>query len=130
VSDGSSSAQEWSPPSGDGIELLPTGHWWDVLRVERALARPVLERLGEHTGAVISDPGARAWYWLVPTGTLAGWPPLPGTRPCTGGTYVGVPPLGRVLGSRVHWRVPPAPGHYLTDVPLLRAALEAVAGRP
>jgi hypothetical protein len=128
VSDGPSSAGEWSPPSGDDIELLPAGLWWDVLRVEEEPARRALERLGEHTGAVLCDPDARVWYWLVRTGALAGWS-LPGTRPCTGGTYVGVPPVGRVLGSRVHWRVPPLPGQYLTDVTLLREALEAALGR-
>ena len=66
-------------------------------------------------------------YWLVGPGSAGHWPALPGVRGRGRGGFVGVPPQGKVSGPGVHWRVPLAPGRYLTDPAVLHAALTAVA---
>jgi hypothetical protein len=122
-----SSALAWSPPSGTDVELLPAGRWWDAVKVSRWLAEPALDRLGDDSGAVIEDGFGRTWYWLVAPGGADGWR-LQQVVPLGETCYLAVPPQHRTGGPGLRWRVPLAPGRYLTGPGLLHQALaDAVA---
>jgi hypothetical protein len=107
--------------------MRPAGHWWDAIRVPRHIGELVLLALGDHSGAVIEDPGGpnALLYWLIEPGAAAGW-----TFPATAGvqvhgptSHVVVPGPQRTAGP--HWRVPPTPSRCLTQPEQLRQALHA-----
>lgn len=117
----------WVPPHHNAVSLLPAGRWWDAVRVRRELADAVLTALGPRSGAVIEDSPGGLLYWLVEPGSATRWPELPGVRVRGRDGFIGVPAQHKVSGSGVSWRVPLAPGRYLTDPAALLAALTEAA---
>ena len=121
-------AEQWKPPTNTGVEAVRAGQWWDAVRMASDLGTPVLELLGDRSGAVIEDTNSRLMYWLVRPGANAGrWPHrqvqvLTETPAML--SYVGVPGTAR-SGPGPCWRVPPD-GAYLTDTVELEAAVVAV----
>ncbi|MFH8367455.1 hypothetical protein [Streptomyces sp. NPDC018031] len=114
----------WEPPNLTDVHVLPAGRWWDAVRAPQYIGARALALLGEETGAVIEDPRGRRLYWLVPPGTATAWS-LQQVAVLAGATYVAVPPRHVRHGGGPHWRVPVSHGRYLTDAPLLHAALRA-----
>ncbi|UGY92629.1 hypothetical protein [Streptomyces gobiensis] len=95
-----------------------------MVRVPRWLGALALPRLGEDSGAVIEDGFGRVWYWLIPPGTADGWE-LRHVVVLGETCHVAVPPQWFTEGPGLRWRVPLAPGRYLTDPELLHKALTA-----
>lgn len=80
---------------------IPIGHLWDVLRVIRgtgASAFQRLQELGEPVGPVLEVPLRDTVEFLVPPGTAADWPPLPGTR-CVERGFIRCPGPDRTRSS-------------------------------
>lgn len=106
-------------------EIQGAGFRWDAVRVPRGVGVRVLIALGPRSGAVIEDPREPAFYWFVRTGTAAVWN-VPDTRPLGLNQHLVVPPLHRVRGPGLHWRVSPGTAPMLTDAQVLHAAVESV----
>ncbi|MEX2974782.1 hypothetical protein [Streptomyces sp. C184] len=111
-------------PTIGGCELQAAGVDWDAVRVPRSVGLRALAILGNRSGAVIEDPREPAVYWFVRVGSTAGWD-VPDTRPLGVTQHLVVPPPPRVEGPGPHWRICPTDGWLLTDVRVLRAAIEA-----
>ena len=120
----------WTPPPAVDVEALPVGRWWDAVRAETPVGARALTVLGDATGAVIQDTYGTL-YWLIAKGTAHNWP-IRQVRVLTAGTqesnYLGVPPITwadppPADQTRAYWRVPLAPGRYLTNAERLREAL-------
>ncbi len=120
-------AGQWTPPNGTEIEALRAGQWWDAVRVRAAVGNRALKLLGEAASAVIADPDRARLYFLIPSGTAAGWnlrdADVLGAGPQA--VFVGVPPTSRTEEPGVHWRVPPQRDRYFTDPVFLYEALRA-----
>ena len=124
----------WTPPNTESVRSLPAGLWWDAVRTPRALGEHALRLLGDATGAVIDDPLDKRLCWLIQPGAAdqwdLGW--LAGVELYGETTFVYVPPADRTSGHGVHWRVPLAPGQYLTEpaylLSVLHMATQAVQG--
>lgn len=112
----------WMRGSGGEVRTLPAGQWWDAIRVPVALGSVALKNLGSETGAVIEDGFGGILYWLVVPGSAACWR-LPRVQVLGRGSHVAVPPLHRVGGPGLYWRVLPAHGRDTTVAPRLHAAL-------
>ncbi|RSS36736.1 hypothetical protein [Streptomyces sp. WAC08241] len=105
---------------GAATAAQPAGRAWDAVRVPRSIGLLALATLGARSGAVIEDD--RALYWLVPTGSAAGWD-ITNTTVLGVGVKVLVPPARRTAGPGPFWRICPG-DTWLTDVTALRAAVE------
>ncbi|UGY91343.1 hypothetical protein [Streptomyces gobiensis] len=116
--------EPWKPPTGQDVEMRPAGRSWDAVKVPAYLGVVALEQLGEDNGAVIEDGFGAVYYWLVAPGAADDWA-LQRVEVCGQSTYVAVPPQRFVDGPGLRWRVPLAPGRYLTDPELLHKALAA-----
>ncbi|MET7900467.1 hypothetical protein [Streptomyces sp. NPDC005336] len=116
--------QPWTPPR-DYVELVEAGAPWDAVRAPAPIGERALALLGSATGAVIADYAQM--YWLVRPGSTRGWRRIRQVQLLGADhaeiTYVGVPPITRTQGPRLHWRVPMGPDRYLTDEDRLREAL-------
>jgi hypothetical protein len=115
----------WTPHSVGQPQAVPAGRYWDAVRAPQQLAEPVLDLLDGLNGAVIEDRWFERIYWLVAPGALDGWQAPDGVTVCGTSWFVTVPPTYAIERHPVAWRVPPAPGRYLTDAGLLRDALGA-----
>jgi len=111
-------------PSTLQVRLVAAGEWWDAVRVPLALGSGALRDLGDATGAVIDDGYGGLLYWLIRPGTAAGWN-LPQVNVLGSGSHVAVPPIHRLTGPGLHWRVPPSRDREWTSTPLLHSALSA-----
>ncbi|WP_432585826.1 hypothetical protein ABVG11_06255 [Streptomyces sp. HD1123-B1] len=89
-----------------------------------------LDIIGDTSGAVIQDTYGTL-YWLIAKGAASGWR-LRQVRVLTShpqeSTVLGVPPIAWTEPppadeARAYWRVPLAPGRYLTDAARLWEAL-------
>ncbi|MEU9121006.1 hypothetical protein AB0C96_14290 [Streptomyces sp. NPDC048506] len=109
--------------------LLAAGVEWDAIRVPRGVGLCCLDILGSRSAAVVEDPRESALYWFVAEGASAGWE-VALTRPLGLTQYLVVPPLHRVHGPGLHWRIRPVEGRLITDVRALRAAVEEALGPP
>ncbi|MES4901571.1 MULTISPECIES: hypothetical protein [unclassified Streptomyces] len=125
----STEALPWTPPNGRDIKVVPTGQWWDAVRVPKRLGEHALGLLGDQSGAVIQDSHG-PMYWLVTPGTADNW----GLQQVhvlgastAGASYVGVPPAHWTSRPGTHWRIPVDPERYLTDAQLLHEALSQAA---
>ncbi|ARF59845.1 hypothetical protein B1H19_32960 [Streptomyces gilvosporeus] len=107
--------------------LLAAGIDWDAVRVPRSIGVCCLDILGGRSAAVVEDPRESALYWFIATGASAGWD-VAQTRPLGMTQYLVVPPLHRVAGPGLHWRIRPAEGRLITDVRALRVAVEGTIG--
>ncbi|MEU4492156.1 hypothetical protein OG729_03915 [Streptomyces sp. NBC_00210] len=114
-------------PTTADCQLQAAGFDWDAVRVPRSIGIHVLEILGHRSGAVIEDPREPAVYWFVRQGSTAGWD-VPETRPLGMTQHLVVPPPHRVRGPGLHWRICPTGGRLITDVRVLRTALEDAVG--
>ncbi|MFH8369210.1 hypothetical protein [Streptomyces sp. NPDC018031] len=119
-------AARWRPPT-DEATAQAAGEWWDAVRVPADIGARALDRLGDDSGAVISDGWGRLLYWLIPPGTAEDWR-LPRVqvlgRTAREMAYVGVPPAHRQSGPALHWRIPPTTdGRWLTEPEALHTAL-------
>lgn len=120
----------WTPPPAVDVEPLPVGRWWDAVRVEAPVGPRALDIIGDTSGAVIQDTYGTL-YWLIAKGAASGWR-LRQVRVLTShpqeSTVLGVPPIAWTEPppadeARAYWRVPLAPGRYLTDAARLWEAL-------
>ncbi|GAA0900173.1 MULTISPECIES: hypothetical protein [Streptomyces violaceusniger group] len=117
--------EQWTPPTGSQAAALPTGTWWDAVRVPENIGEHALGVLGARSGAVIKDR-CNTLYWLIAPGSAATWNlyrvhvlgAVEGVA-----TYLGVPPVDRLTPPGSHWRVPFTRDGYLTDPRLLYKAL-------
>lgn len=112
----------WRPLLELDVRLEQAGKSWDAVRVPASLGERILTLLGDESGPVIED--GRRMYWLVPVGAgpcpvLRDVALLPASNAET--VYVGVPPVGRMAGPGLRWRVPAERG--LTSADLLFLAL-------
>lgn len=125
-------AEPWTPPTGMAVVAIRAGEHWDAVKVSAELGNRALARLGDASGAVISDGHDMSLYWLLRPGAADGWN-LPHVRVLGGAGgqihYVPVPGTARTARPGPHWRVPHAYNRHLTDGDTLRAALTAAAGR-
>lgn len=119
-------ALPWVPPNARATEALPAGLWWDAVRVPADLGATALTVLGDNTGAVIADHFGNLLYWLVQPHAADGWA-IPGVAVRGAPCHVAVPPAAFTQGPGPHWRVPLAPGCYLTPPTPLHAALTIAA---
>lgn len=117
--------EAWSPPTGDIVQLVATGRFWDAVSVSFSIGLPVIKRLDN--GAVIHDASGGRLLWLIRPGAADTWDlPEPSVQIFRDSTCVAVPPVGRTEGHhRLRWIVPLTRTCYLTDPELLRAALAA-----
>ncbi|WP_406349357.1 hypothetical protein OHA44_37505 [Streptomyces sp. NBC_00144] len=116
----------WSPPQGNSVELAATGTSWDAVRATTRFGQAVIDRLGEHCGAVIVDGFGAVLYWLVKPGSADAWTLPRHTVGILGSSaYVAVPPVRATSGPGLHWGVPLEPLRCLTDTELLHSAIEA-----
>ncbi|WP_432011082.1 hypothetical protein [Streptomyces cucumeris] len=98
---------------------------WDAVRAPAPIGERALALRGGQSGAVIADYAHV--YWLIRPGTAHAWRRIRQVRilrttlPTI--TYVGVPPITRTTGPRLHWHIPVGPNRYLTDAHRLREAL-------
>jgi hypothetical protein len=112
------------PTSDQGVRTLPSGRWWDAVRVPDFRGRHVLARLG-HSSAVVYDQAAALYTWLVPPGAADGWDHAGlGVLVPPRGHVIAVPPAEWQAGPGTKWLVPPGPT-ALTDADRLLAALRA-----
>ncbi|WP_186831766.1 hypothetical protein [Streptomyces sp. ISID311] len=116
-------------PNAVDCSLLAAGIDWDAIRVPRSVGVSCLEILGHRNAAVVEDPRESALYWFIAAGASAGWD-VPQTRPLGANQYLVVPPLHRLAGPGLHWRIGLAEGRLITDVQALRGAVEGVIGPP
>ncbi|GGU65023.1 hypothetical protein GCM10010211_32660 [Streptomyces albospinus] len=116
-------------PNAVDCSLLAAGIDWDAVRVPRSVGECCLDLLGGSCAAVVEDPREAALYWFIAAGASAGWD-VAQTRPLGMTQYLVVPPLHRVAGPGLHWRIRPLEGRLITDVRALRAAVEGVIGQP
>ncbi|MEV5774204.1 hypothetical protein AB0L49_23590 [Streptomyces antimycoticus] len=89
---------EWR--AGRAAEI-PIGQLWDVLRVTTRTGTSAFQRLqvlGEPVGPALEVPLRHTVEFLVPPGTAAVWPPLPGTR-CVGRGIIRCPAADRTRSS-------------------------------
>ncbi len=109
--------------------MLPSGQWWDAVRVPRDIGLDALGRLDGLSGAIIEDTAHGHLYWLIPPGDATTWELSAGASVTVlaDRAEVAVPGVQRTLGP--HWRVPPTRGRVLTDAARLRRAL-AIVARP
>ncbi|AGP56200.1 hypothetical protein [Streptomyces rapamycinicus] len=119
-------ALPWTPPANCSVQMLPAGRWWDAVQAPRALGEHALRLLGDATGAVIDDPRGKRLAWLIAPGASDPWDMtwLPGIELRGQATYVHVPAVEQTEGPGVHWRVPLAPGRYLTEPAYLLTVLQ------
>ncbi len=116
---------DWMPV-GRVVAMRAAGDCWDAVRVPRRITLTALGQLGDHTGAVIEDPGGSLFYWLIPPGTASSWEFNADAQiQILGETtqHVAVPGPQRTAGP--HWRVPPTRVRCLTEPGTLKAALYA-----
>ncbi|MET8074675.1 hypothetical protein ABZU86_34960 [Streptomyces sp. NPDC005271] len=121
-------ALPWTPPPAADIEALPVGKWWDAVSAPVAIGERALTMLGRASGAVIQDDTHGKMYWLIGRDTARSWH-LRQVRVLTEladeTTLLGVPPAHwSETGHRTYWRLPLAPGRYLTDSWRLHDALD------
>ncbi|MGW2324846.1 hypothetical protein ACWC5C_03655 [Streptomyces sp. NPDC001700] len=112
---------------------LPTGRWWDAVRVEESIGERTLALLGDESGAVIQDR-CNTFYWLILCGTASSWK-LRQAYVLTAAegvaTYLGVPPADHLSRPGTHWCVAYSRDGYLTDPWLLyKALVHAVLTKP
>ncbi|MGW2793625.1 hypothetical protein ACWC9H_27350 [Streptomyces sp. NPDC001251] len=122
---------------GAGLDAdLPIGAApWEVLRVTVTTATEALARLQARAvplGPALAVPPRRTVEILVPVGTAAVWPALPGTRCVERGLIRCPPPQPPgTCGRRTarHWIIPPGPTVPATTAsdPLCEAVAEAIA---
>ncbi|WP_438297871.1 hypothetical protein [Streptomyces sp. HUAS TT7] len=117
----------WTAAGAPGIEVrrrwnagqetdLPIGLApWEILRVTTPVAVEALARMRARAvplGPVLNNPPRRTVEILVPSGTAAAWPALPGTR-CVERGLIRCPPphITAVCGRRTarYWIIPPGP---------------------
>ncbi|GAB2600656.1 hypothetical protein GCM10027168_37220 [Streptomyces capparidis] len=121
-------AEQWVPPTGDEVEMVVAGRYWDAVKVGSVpVGEAALTCLRHRSGAVIADHFGGAMYWLVRCGAATAWPALPTVTFLTATPdrvcLVGVPPVSRRVRPLPHWRVPLGPSCYLTDPAALFTAL-------
>ncbi|MFF8847979.1 hypothetical protein ACF08N_35620 [Streptomyces sp. NPDC015127] len=106
---------------------VPIGTAWDVVRISRRLGYAALARIrcaDAPIGPVLETPWREAVEVVVPRGTAAVWPAIPGTRPVARGTLRCPPPRITVAsgltstGGR-RWIVPPGHAAAVTDADTL-----------
>lgn len=116
---------------------VPTGRLWDVVRVVRPIAFDAVRRLqerGTQLGPILEVPLREALEFIVPVGTLATWPPLPGTT-CvkSGNIRCPAPHLNRAREQRAtcsrRWIVPVSSAAPITDSDELAEAVTAATVR-
>ncbi|MBL1098411.1 hypothetical protein [Streptomyces coffeae] len=124
-------ALPWTPPPAVDVAPLPVGKRWDAVRVEAPVGDRALAMLGDASGAVIQDTYGTL-YWLIAKGTARGDWRLRQVRVLTEraaeSTVLGVPPItwtDSTAKARTYWRVPLAPGQYLTNAERLWEVLAA-----
>lgn len=110
-------------PGAVDCSLLAAGVDWDAVRIPRSVGVGCLAILGDHSAAVVEDPRESALYWFIGLGESAGWD-VARTRPLGVRQYLVVPPLHRVHGPGLHWRIRPVEGRLITDARALRMAVE------
>lgn len=114
------------PEHAAGVWLARAGVDWDAIRVARYVAVRALEHIGD-PGAVTVDPhwAHPSLTFFVPAGSAANWR-IPQSVPFSWMTHVELPPDDKATPPGAYWLIRPA--HGLTQVRVLRQALEAVAG--
>ncbi|WP_236076426.1 hypothetical protein [Streptomyces coffeae] len=125
-------ALPWKPPPfATDVEPLQVGKHWDAVRAHQPVGERALALLGDACGAVIQDTYGTL-YWLIAKGSARGSWHLRQVRVLTErsreSNYLGVPPITwtePTTKARTHWRVPLAPGRYLTEAERLWEALAA-----
>ncbi|ARQ71122.1 hypothetical protein CAG99_21920 [Streptomyces marincola] len=120
----SETAPSWLP-SGFGA-ILPSGRWWDAVRVPSFVGTRAVGVLRERSGPVVEDQFARTMTWFVPAGATAGWDAgLLGVQILGRGLALLVPAADALDSRRfvVWWAIPPN-ATCLTDPDALRGALE------
>lgn len=120
----------WKIPTVVGV---PVGATWDVVRITSGLGWTALARLRSISapiGPVLETPVRGTIEVVVPTGTAAAWPAIPGTRAVARGVLWCPPPhvtfvsRSRTLGGRC-WIVPPGMGTDAADADMLCEAVAA-----
>ena len=119
------SPRGWLPPAGPDIELVPSGVWWDAVKLPALLGDQLLARLGDRGGSVIRDSWGQMFYWLIPQGAADSWVRcgLTGVQVLGPACYVAVPPPHRVRSPGVSWATPPDADRIVTDPGTLHQSL-------
>ncbi|WP_326600280.1 hypothetical protein [Streptomyces sp. NBC_01803] len=113
------------PTVEQGVRRLPSGRWWEAVRVPAYRARHVLTWLGSTSGAVLLHQDAEPIYtWLIRLGAADMWDQATlGVMVPRPGTVIRVPPATWCGGPGTRWLVPTGPTG-LTSPDRLRRALE------
>lgn len=116
------STLDWLPV-GSSVSLLPVGKWWDAVKVPGPMALEALVRLRGESGAVIEDPWADIYYWLVPVGKASTWamPTAAKIAVLSDCAHLVVPGARCTAGPR--WHIPPSGSSLLADPTKLHNAL-------
>ncbi|MBL1100170.1 hypothetical protein [Streptomyces coffeae] len=120
----------WAPPNTTDVEMVEVGHHWDAVSAPTAIADRALKLLDARSGAVIQDDLHGKVYWLIAVDTARSWC-LRRVSVLTSlldeSTLLGVPPATWTADRYSYWRIPLAPGRYLTDAQQLHRALAQAA---
>ncbi|MDT0441195.1 hypothetical protein [Streptomyces johnsoniae] len=119
---------EWLPV--EEAAVLPSGRWWDAVRVTSLTGTRTVSHLRERSGPVIEDQALRTMTWLVPVGSSDGWARAGGIWVLGAGLAALVPPAESIGGpwsggESLRWLIPPTVT-CLTDPGDLHDALEQV----
>ncbi|UCM91491.1 hypothetical protein [Streptomyces marincola] len=121
----SETAPSWLPSAGFGA-ILPSGRWWDAVRVSSLAGTRAVGLLLVRSGPVVEDQLARTMTWFVPPEATAGWDAAQLGVQLLGRGGVLLVPAADAPDSRqsaVWWAIPPN-ATCLTDPDALLGALE------
>lgn len=118
------------PRTACGVQAIPPalGINGDAIHVPRYLGAQAVTVIGEGLGCVLVDPGQRQIVFFVAAGTAVGWD-VPDTHAVLSSEPMNLPPEGQLRPPGRYWLFPPAAGSSLTEVSVLRRALNAIAAR-